>query len=169
MISIRAYARHRKAHGLRGGSLAAVQKAIDVGRLSRSVARDAKGRPSITGAAAADGEWGATTRGEREPPHAVPPLAPSPLAESRARREAAEAAMAEIELAKERGEVVNAAEVKAAWVTMITASRNKLLGIPSRAKQQLPHLTHADIATIDGLIREALEDLAHESENGGER
>src|SRR5690349_19377730 len=61
MTSVRAYAKHR------GVRHSAVQRAIEVGRLSRSVARDAKGRPSITDVTEADREWEATTRDNRVP------------------------------------------------------------------------------------------------------
>jgi phage terminase Nu1 subunit (DNA packaging protein) len=39
--------------------------------------------------------------------------------------------------------------------------RNKLLGIPTRAKQRLPGLTTADVLILDALIREALEALSN--------
>jgi hypothetical protein len=61
MMSVRAYAKHR------GVRHSAVQRAIEVGRLCRSVVRDAKGRASITDVAAADREWEATTRTDRVP------------------------------------------------------------------------------------------------------
>ena len=59
MMSVRAYAKHR------GVRHSAVQRAIEVGRLSRSVVRDAKGRPSITDVAEADREWEARTQGTK--------------------------------------------------------------------------------------------------------
>lgn len=60
------------------------------------------------------------------------------------------------------GLLVNAAERDADEVTRVTFAKTKLLGIPSKAKSALPHLAHGDIAVIDGLIRDALIELADE-------
>jgi phage terminase Nu1 subunit (DNA packaging protein) len=57
---------------------------------------------------------------------------------------------------------VSSSEVKLRWSAHVVAARTKLLGLPSRAKQRLPHLTPADLATLDRLIREALEELGGE-------
>lgn len=55
--------------------------------------------------------------------------------------------------------LVDAAERDSDETTRIVFCRTKLLSIPSKIKAALPHLTHGDLAAIDGLIREALEDL----------
>lgn len=55
MISLRKYARER------GISHTAVEVAIRSGRLSKSIAHDAKGRPKIADADLADKEWAANT------------------------------------------------------------------------------------------------------------
>ena len=55
LLSIRAYARHRKARGLPGGSHTAVQKAIQCGRLDRSVEHE--GSRYYIDADLADREW----------------------------------------------------------------------------------------------------------------
>ena len=66
-MRLRAYARHRKAEGLIGGTLGAVQQAITSGRLEKSVGRDANGKPLILDAGLADREWFANTRADRVP------------------------------------------------------------------------------------------------------
>jgi hypothetical protein len=166
-LSLRGYARRR------GCTLRAVQKAIIAGRLASAVTRDEKGRPRIVDAALADQEWERSTKSEHIPhsvqaakvppatmqPPAVADAAPT-LAASRARLERARAEKAEIELASMRGEVMPTAQIEAQWIELITRTQTKLLGIPSKMKSTLPHLTRADVATIDKLIREALEDLA---------
>lgn len=86
----------------------------------------------------------------------------SPLVEATARERSAKAKLAELEYERKAGELVPAAEVEARWVGMITRSRTKLLGLPSKAKQSLPHLTTADLKTLDRIVREALEELADE-------
>ncbi len=156
-LSLRAYARHRKANGLAGGTLRAVQVAIRDGRLSKSIV-DGK----VSSAAAADAEWGSTTQIDRIP-MTGPTAAGTPppdLAESRARREAAEAALAEIELAEKRGELVLASDVEAKLVNVFAQCKTKLLAVPSRVRQRDPALTGPQVDLIEAAIREALDDLS---------
>lgn len=70
------------------------------------------------------------------------------------------ARIAELDYLERSGELVNAKEIEARIVDEYARCRTKLLGLARKAKAALPHLTHADINTIDGLVREALEDLA---------
>ncbi len=176
-LSQRAYAKHR------GCRLSAVQRAIKDGRLSKSLGRNGDGPWQIIDAALADAEWAATTKDNRVPlavqlerEHPRVPHAPAPFplgdgedgepipdrAVSAARREAAEAALAEIELAEKRTELVPAKDVEARLVNEHTRAKTKLLGVPSRARQQDPTLTPEHLALFEALIREALEDLALE-------
>ncbi len=183
-MSQRAYAKHR------GCSLSSVQKAIASGRLSKSLGLDGRGERKITDAAMADAEWTATTHADRVPlavqlrrgPLSVapPPLPPQPTgepaetggvpdrAESVARREAAEAALAELKLAKLEGEVIPAQHVDARLVDLFAQCKSKLLGVPARMRQEDPSLTTAQLATVEELIREALEDLAAEGRDAAE-
>ncbi|MDB4884155.1 MAG: hypothetical protein JWL95_2921 [Gemmatimonadetes bacterium] len=157
-LSLRKYALHRKAAGLAGGTLNAVQVAIKSGRLSKSITPDGQ----IASAAAADAEWSSTTHVDRIPlsgPTAAG-TAPPDLAESRARREAAEATLVEIELAEKRNELLPAKDVESRLVNVFAGCKTKLLGVPSRARQRDPSLTGPQIELFDSLIREALEDLA---------
>ena len=174
MVSLRAYARSR------GCSLRGVQKAIASGRLVDAVTADSKGRPKIVSIELADREWAANTdesfhRGLPCPQAAsnVKPAEPSPaatpfppFAESKARRERALAEMAEIELAARRGELIAIAAVTAGWTNIITRARTHLLALPSKAKATLPHLSLADVSTLDRLVRAALEELAEAGDTG---
>ena len=160
-LSKSAYARHRKAAGLPGGDEKAVRDAIKQGRLSSSLAPDG----TIADAAAADAEWAATTNPDMVPASgptapAIAAAAPSPLAEARARQAAAAATLAELELAEKRGQFVRIEDVEARWSEIVTLMRTKLLGVPARMRQRDPSLKSKQIATVDALIREALEELA---------
>ena len=158
---MREYARHRKADGLAGGTLRAIQVAIKSGRLSKSVTADGK----IASVAAADREWESTTHVDRIP-LSGPTAAGTPppdLAESRARREAAEAALAEIELAEKRAELVLAKDVESKLVNVFAQCKTKLLAVASRARQRDPGLTGPQVELFESLVREALSDLSRES------
>lgn len=172
-ISLAAYARHRQAAGLPGGTRHAVDLAIQAGRLRRSVATSASGKAKISDVALADAEWAATTHADRRPLTGPAGSSASPargddvpdLGEARARRETALADMAEIELAKIRGALIPAADVEARLVAVFSRCKTKLLGVPSRARQQDPDLSAAQLALLESLIREALEDLAGAAED----
>lgn len=162
LMGIREYARHREARGLTGATHGAVQAAIRSGRLVKAVV---DGRIN---AAIADAEWAGTTLEDRVPltgPTApddddeLPADVPS-LKESRARREAAEAALAEIELAEKRRELVLAADVESKLVNVFSRCKTKLLGVPSRARQRDPGLSGQQVKLFESLIREALDDLS---------
>jgi phage terminase Nu1 subunit (DNA packaging protein) len=165
MMGIREYARHREERGLAGATHRAVQVAIRDGRLVRAV------RGGKIDAAIADAEWASTTLSQRIPhtgPTSVeigdddddlPPGVPS-LKESRARREAAEAALAEIELAEKRGDLVLARDVESKLVNVFAHCKTKLLGVAARARQADPGLADSQVELFASLIRDALEDLA---------
>lgn len=163
-MGIREYARHREGRGLAGATHRAVQVAIRDGRLVKAV-RDGK-----IDAAVADAEWSATTLSQRIPrtgPTSVDadddddlPAGVPTLKESRARREAAEAALAEIELAEKRGELVLARDVESKLVNVFAHCKTKLLAVPGRIRQSDPGMSDVQIDMIDSTIREALDDLA---------
>lgn len=161
-MGINAYARHRAALNLPGKTRASVQEAIESGRLAASVAY-VGGRPRIRDVELADREWAEATKAEHIPITNGGEGA-SALAAARTRRETALAGLAEIELAKEQGALVRAADVEAAMVGMITRSRNKIMGVPAGLRQRDPTFTLEQVRLVEDLIREALEELAA---NGG--
>lgn len=158
-----------------GVSREAVRRAVASKRLLRSF-RKIKGRMRCIDLPLARREWEANTdlseapasvqmkaqqrqaAAAREPGESLV----SPLVEASARERSAKAKLAELDYARKAGELVPAAEVEARWLEMITRSRTKLLGLPSKAKQSLPHLTAADLKILDRIVREALEELAGE-------
>lgn len=131
-------------------------------------------RDKATMAAGAKRGW-AQRRGEDPPPedgddeHAAPPGGGAPLraggslpsiTESKAITEAYKARMAKLEFEEKSGKLVNADQVKVGYISQVTAARNRLLGVPSEAKQRIPHLTIEEIETIEDLVGRALQDVA---------
>jgi phage terminase Nu1 subunit (DNA packaging protein) len=172
-MSQREYARHR------GVSQAAVSRAISQGRLVKSV----NARGSIVDPALADREWDAATDLSKAPSYVreraagragstggAPPGAPNSsgtpgtLAENNAAKAYWQARQAELDYREAAGELVPAAEVEREWADILSRVRTKLLAVPSRAKAELPHLDVADIAKLERLVREALEDLSSPAE-----
>jgi hypothetical protein len=157
----------------------AVSRAVKAGRVDKSVARDATGKAiGIFDPEAADREWAAVTK-DKHVPHAVQdrqaPALPGgdpevevgedgqpipPRSVSAARKEAAEARLAELKLALEEAKVIPAQNVEVRLANLFTQCKTKLLGVPSRARQQDPGLTASQLALLEGLIRGALEGLA---------
>lgn len=182
LLSIRAYARHRAAQGLPGGTHPAVLKAIRTGRIRR--AEDGQ-----IDAAAADLAWAANS-GEQGKPIQPPPPAPAPspdppedgappdesasahtgmtLAEASAIEKVWKAKLAELEYRRQLGELVIAKDVADRLANVFTLCRTKLLGVPTRVRQALPSLAAADVAAIEGFIREALEELANTTGSSAE-
>jgi hypothetical protein len=157
-VSLRAFARAR------GVTLSSVQRAIAAGRLTKqSVGQDAKGRPVITDPELATQEWEAHTRPRVDSRKGNGLGEPTRLATATLRERNARAEIFELDAAKRKGVLVPRAEFELAWSAHVVAARTKLLGIPSRAKQLLPHLTVSDLAVLDRLIREALEELGGET------
>lgn len=149
----------------RGVTPQAVSQAVRRGKLGKAVAR-VDGRAVIVDPDLADREWRITPGIAHAPVAAVAPPVDD-YSTSRARREAAQARkeealaeLAEIQVAERRGELVSAAEARATVVDIFTAVKTKLLGVVSRVRQRLPHLSAADVAVVDDFVREALEELA---------
>lgn len=163
-----------------GVSRQAVYKAIKDGRLP--VVRTREGKELIDSETMRE-HWEANTMtkvgvGPKPPAgeSAFPPERPKPdrqsLAapepgdivpdynESRARTEYLKAELLELERKEKEGLLVRTADVQAKWVEVLTISRTKVLGVPSKAKQRIPDLTQDQIAILEDIIREALEELA---------
>jgi hypothetical protein len=166
-LSLRAYAQHRKLLGLPGGSLQSVQRAIEAERISFMLVG---GQKRIPDPDAADREWAANTDHSRAPGSVKDQadwfedegddgVEPS-LRDASAREKHWKALTAELNYRRQAGELVEAAAAEERWLALIATAQTKLLAIGSRMKQRLPHLTISDIATIDDLVRESLEELA---------
>ena len=68
--------------------------------------------------------------------------------------------MLELERQEKEKSLVPVEEVNNTWQKIITNTRNKLLGVPSKAQQRLPDLDNSAVSCIDDIIREALEELS---------
>ena len=82
--------------------------------------------------------------------------------ESRARHEYEKANLAELVRLEKEALLLPRGEVERAWAESVTIAKTKLLAVPTRAKQRIPHLTLEEIEILTMLQREALEDLASE-------
>lgn len=70
-----------------------------------------------------------------------------------------DAKLKELKFREAAGELVNAERVKRKLGGLFAACKTKLLAVPSRLRQQLPHLTPEDEIAIEALIREVCADL----------
>ena len=80
--------------------------------------------------------------------------------ESKARTEHLKAELLELDRKVKENELVAMEEVDNKWCNIITNARNKLLGIPAKAKQRIPDLDTNAVACFDDIVREALEELS---------
>lgn len=194
-LTRRAYARHRKGKGLPGGSLQAVQRALERGRihleadggidpiradrewadntdLSEAPAAVLAQHVAVSGDTDADNRHTPAFAPDFTVTEVIPPLptsepsGPAPqtdaahLQANNAAKAYWQAKQAELDYRRKAGELVPAADVEARLVDVFRRCQTKLRGVPARAKQLLPDLTTAQIARLDDLVREALEDLA---------
>ena len=167
-ISQRAYAKHR------GCAVFAVQRAISDGRLNHSLTTNSRGHKKIISAEAADSEWEANTRksgnagqaGETYDDQEIEDDGIS-IAEASRRTQIEQWRIykrkregLDLDLKERTGELIAKEDAKAIMVSEYTIVKTALLGLPTQAKQRLPHLSTKDIKTIESLIREALGSLA---------
>lgn len=154
----------------------AVSLAIKEGRLVKCVTRDEHGRPKIADPELADREWDQNTDRTRSPgrvfnppPPPPPGVAPAPappdddpesFQAAHIRHELAKAEIAEVKLAEIKGELIPAADVRRRIVDVFTASKTRLLGLPTQIRQAIPELTVEQVAIVEALVREALTELA---------
>lgn len=77
-----------------------------------------------------------------------------------------QAAIAKLKLDELAGALVRAEEVDREWQGLIITARNQLLGVPAAFRTRCPHIAPEDIRTLEGMIRQVLQDLA--DAGGGE-
>jgi len=134
----------------------AVRKGARTGRLTRSLGRDAKGRPHIADVGLARREW--TQNATRPARRRGGPLASLAEAQRQQHVERTRGLKLKNDLAAER--VLDAGEVEAQWAKLVVQTRNTMLGVSTKLKGRRPNLDREDLAAVDSLIREALEELA---------
>ena len=108
-----------------------------------------------------------TDADRQQPHHPRPPAAPPRQTEelpdynvSRARSEFEKANLLELDRKAKEALLLPADQVEKAWANAVTIARTKLLAIPTRARQRIPHLSLEEVALIEELVRETLEDLS---------
>ena len=79
---------------------------------------------------------------------------------SRARTEHEKANLLELDRKAKEALLLPAGQVEKAWANAVAISRTKLLALPTRARQRIPHLSLEEVALIEELVRETLEDLS---------
>ena len=99
----------------------------------------------------------------KQPP--LPPRAPEPeelpaYNDSRARSEYEKANLLELQRKTQEGLLLRREDVELAWGGAVNITRTRLLGVPSTAKQRIPHLEIEEVELLTTLIREALDELA---------
>ncbi len=87
-----------------------------------------------------------------------------PYTESQARKMFEQANLLELERKQKEGLLLPMDQVQKAWDTSVTIAKTKLLAVPTRMRQRIPHLTLEEIAIAEELIRESLEELASDGE-----
>ena len=80
---------------------------------------------------------------------------------SRARHEFEKANLAELDRKAKEVLLLPTDQVEKVWANAVTIARTKLLAIPTRARQRIPHLSLEEVAIVEELIRETLEDLSN--------
>lgn len=80
--------------------------------------------------------------------------------ESRARAEFEKANLLELQRKTQEGLLLRREDVEQAWAQAVNITRTRLLGVPSTAKQRIPHLEIEEVELLTMLIREALDELA---------
>lgn len=164
---------------LRGVSSQAVKYAIETGRLKNSVRQKANGKwevmPDI-----ANVEWDANTDSTKQhnlknkaprpapfirpgfkPPESDAPQSGISFVEAKAQREYYLAELARLEYEEKSEKLVDAEAAQQAWFKIITETKTKLMALPTKARANLPHLSLADVAILERLVRESLEELAN--------
>jgi len=95
------------------------------------------------------------------PPHRAPESEELPAYnDSRARSEYEKANLLELQRKTQEGLLLRREDVELAWGGAVNITRTRLLGVPSTAKQRIPHLEIEEVELLTTLIREALDELA---------
>lgn len=105
------------------------------------------------------------TKPQTKQPPPPPPRAPEleelpAYNDSRARSEYEKANLLELQRKTQEGLLLRREDAEAAWNGAVNITRTRLLGVPSTARQRIPHLEVEEVELLTTLIREALDELA---------
>lgn len=173
MLSLRAYAAHRKSKGLSGGSLNAVQKAVMAGRIQLVNGKvdpaqaDEAWRGNTNPIRQASGNSASYLKQQSRPapiddaalvdPQDTPPgsaaaATPNPLMEVRLEREKFNLRREKQEFFEQRKRLVDGRKVKAEMVERAAAERQAVLNIPKRWSSALANGLGADERNVFQLL-----------------
>lgn len=151
-----------------GVSAQVLNSALKSGRISRCVV-EVDGKKQISDLEALKVEWHARTDARKRPATFGPlPVAGvrgddddglAEAARAKSRLTIAQADLAELKRDEARALLVPAAEMRRVMSEKFHVAKTKLLAIPSTAKQAIPHLTAGEVADLEDLVRDALNDL----------
>ena len=88
--------------------------------------------------------------------------------ESRARSEYEKANLLELERKTKEKLLLPADQVERVWANTVATVKTKLLAVPTRLRQRIPHLSLEEVAIADELIRESLIELSGEGDGDGQ-
>jgi phage terminase Nu1 subunit (DNA packaging protein) len=160
-MSFAAYARHR------GVSRAAVNIAVKEGRITTVKGPD--GKPCVD-QTKADAQWEANSKQRAKA--AVAEIEsevnaasePQSYNEARTEKEVVQAKLLNLKYEELSGKLVDAEEVERTWSEIATKTKNKIIGAASKLKQRHPEISIEIYASLDSILREALEELANETD-----
>lgn len=84
--------------------------------------------------------------------------------DARTEKEAIQAKLLQLKYDELSGKLVSTEEIEQTWAELATKVKNKILGIASKLKQRHPEISMEVYATLDEIHREALEELANETD-----
>jgi hypothetical protein len=175
-----AYAKHRREHGLIGGTRGAVQKALKTGRIS-------KNKEGLIDFAVANQSWKrntnklqqrlpkrTTSAEKQEAPGTDPEPEPPPpseqdygaeskplsLVQAQLKHELAKASKTEFEVAKLRGILVDAEEAATEWQRQILAARKHALQLPGKLAPKVA--VESDVLICQHLIEREIRAMLSE-------
>ncbi len=71
----------------------------------------------------------------------------------------------ELDLAEKKGEVISLEEISENWTAFARKVKATILGLPTKFRQKIPHLTAADGEIMRKVVRRSLQSLAKEAED----
>lgn len=86
------------------------------------------------------------------------------LSDERAETEKVQREIAQINLAKLKGEILTLEEITVSWTAFAGLVKQAVLAIPGKARQTIPHLTAHDAEVLRDVCRGLLLDLSEEAE-----
>ncbi|MBD3334437.1 MAG: hypothetical protein GF355_02885 [Candidatus Eisenbacteria bacterium] len=169
LLSVKAYARHRRERGLRGGTPQAVRAAIKSGRIARTC-REHMRCPADCSAGGiyaqlADADWKANTQtrgpGAIDPEHLT----------FRQQQLDLRVRLAQLEVGERSGELIPAAQVRREQYHWWREIRDAALGIPRRTAPRLVAATDETkrAAILQAEVEALIERFSEDFNDGGKR